>query len=82
MSMPPKASAPSKKPIMIGVKKATTPGAIISFNAAWVLISIQRALSGLPVPSIRPGISRNCRRISSTIVIAALPTEVIVNAAT
>ena len=80
--MPPNASAPSIQPTIIGVRKATTPGAIISFNAAWVLISIHRALSGLPVPSINPGISRNCLRISSTIVIAALPTEVIVKAAT
>ena len=58
------------------------PGKIISLNAAVVEISTQRAESGLAVPSMIPGISRNCRRTSSTIPCAARPTAVIVSAAT
>ena len=45
--------------------------------AAWVLMSTQRAVSGFAVPSSRPGISRNCRRTSSIISMAASPTALI-----
>jgi hypothetical protein len=47
-----------------------------------VEMSTQRALSGLAVPSMRPGISRNWRRTSSTMPPAARPTAVMVSAPT
>ena len=80
-SIPPSASLPNKRPTVIGAKMAVIPGRIISRRAAVVAISTHRALSGLAVPSIRPGISRNWRRISLTILKAARPTLVMVMAA-
>ena len=63
-----------------GATTAITPGTIISRNALRVLMSTQRAESGLAVPSISPGISRNWRRTSSTMPWAARPTACIVSA--
>ena len=56
---PPKGSAPKTKPIIIGVIIVINPGKIISFKAAFVEISTHFAYSGVPVPSIIPGISLN-----------------------
>ena len=53
---------------------AKAPGATISLIEAWVEISTHFSYSGLPVPSMIPGISRNWRRTSRTISMAALPT--------
>ena len=63
---------------------AIEPGSIISRIAAAVARSTMRAGSGSTpgLPSSRPGISRNWRRISSTIAPAARPTAFIVEAAT
>ncbi len=80
-SAPPRASTPKKRPTKIGTRMATTPGITISLSAAAVEMSTQRAESGLAVPSMMPGISRNCRRTSSTMPAAARPTAVIVSAA-
>ena len=78
---PPSASAPSRKPTAGGTATAITPGSNIFFSAALVAISMHFSLSGSALPSSRPGISRNCRRISSIISIAASPTAVMVIAA-
>ena len=51
------------------------PGNNISFNAALVEMSTHLAYSGVPFPSIIPGISLNWRRTSSTISMAAFPTD-------
>ena len=56
------------------------PGKIISLKAAFVEISTHLAYSGVPVPSIIPGISLNCLLTSSTISIAAFPTDSIARA--
>ena len=76
--VPPRASAPKVKPTNGGTATAITPGKSIRFNAAAVAMSTHLALSGSAVPSIRPGISRNCLLISSIISMAASPTAVIV----
>ena len=77
-SIPPSAAGPSKNPTTGGAPTASTPGAIIRFRAAVVAISIHRLESGCAVPSISPGISLNCRRISRIMSNAASPTAVIV----
>ncbi len=81
---PPSAFAPRDKPTMTGATIATTPGPTISRRAALVEISTQVCESGLTpsLPSSSPGISLNCRRISTTMSPAAFPTEVMVIAAT
>ena len=81
-NMPPRAAAPSTRPTTTGAITAVRPGRIISLSAAAVEMSTQRAASGFApsLPSSRPGISRNCRRISSTICPAARPTAVMVRA--
>ena len=83
-SNPPSDSGPKTRPTITGDATATTPGAIISLRAALVEMSTHLALSGLTpgLPSNKPSISRNWRRISVTISPAALPTLVIVMAAT
>ena len=58
-SMPPKAMGPRPKPTATGANTANRPGRIISRSAAAVLISTQRRVSGLALPSIKPSISRN-----------------------
>ena len=58
-----------------------TPGGIIRLIAAVVAMSTQRSVSGLALPSRRPGISRNWRRISLIMSKAASPTAVIVSEA-
>ena len=47
------------------------------FRADFVLMSTALPYSGLPVPSMMPGISLNCRLTSSTISAAAFPTALI-----
>ena len=81
---PPSASAPKATPTMTGASTATTDGPTISLRAAFVEMSTHVAESGLTpsFPSRRPSISRNWRRISSTIWPAAFPTESMVIAAT
>ena len=71
---------PVPRPIKIGVKIVSAPGNIISRSAALVEISTHLPYSGVPVPSMIPGISRNWRRTSFTISIAALPTDFIASA--
>ena len=55
------------------------PGSIIFFKDASVEIATHLSYSGLPVPSMIPGMVRNCLRTSSTIAIAASPTALIAN---
>src|SRR6476661_4231207 len=62
------------KPIIMGVSSAMAPGIIISRIAAWVLMATHFSYSGRPVPSMMPGISRNWRRTSWTMDMAARPT--------
>ena len=75
---PPRASADKPKPITGGAATAITPGMSMRFSAAEVAMSTHFAVSGVPVPSRRPGISRNWRRISGIISMAASPTAVMV----
>ncbi len=77
-SMPPNEVAPRPKPTTTGARTAMAPGTTMRLSAAVVAISTQRAVSGSAVPSKRPGISRNCRRISLIISNAASPTAVMV----
>ena len=65
---------------MIGVMIVSKPGKIISLKAALVEMSTHLAYSGTPVPSMIPGISLNCLRTSSTISMAAFPTDSIARA--
>ena len=76
--MPPNAIAPKPKPTTAGIATAITPGNIIFFKAALVAISTHFSESGSALPSIKPGISLNCLRISLIISNAASPTAVIV----
>ena len=62
------------KPTTTGTMRAIKPGAIISLMDAWVEMATHLSYSGLAVPSMMPGISRNCLLTSSTIFMAALPT--------
>ena len=50
------------------------PGASIFFIDASVDMATHLSYSGVPVPSMIPGIVLNCLLTSSTIAIAALPT--------
>ena len=59
-------------------KQLRAPGAIIFLKAALVAISTHLAVSGLALPSNKPGISLNCLLISLIISKAASPTAVIV----
>ena len=59
-----------------GASTGSSDGTIISWIAALVSRSTARPYSGLPVPSMMPGISRNCRRTSTTTAPAARPTAV------
>ena len=79
---PPKASM-SMNPTTNGTTTAKEPGIIISLSEASVEIATHLAESGVTpsFPSRRPGTSRNCRRTSSIIAVAARPTASIVNAA-
>ena len=74
---PPNTSGPNTKPMINGDKIAIAPGNIIFLSDASVEIATHLSYSGLPVPSIIPGIVRNWRRTSSTIAIAASPTALI-----
>ena len=56
-----------------GNNNGDQPRAIIRCRAALLAIAMQRALSGCAVPSRGPGISGNCRLISSAIPAAACP---------
>src|SRR5690606_30658 len=79
---PPRAFT-SMKPITRGITTARPPGISISLSAAPVEMSTHLAYSGSTpsLPSRRPGISRNWRRTSSIILLAARPTASIVRAA-
>ena len=52
----------------------SSEGMIISLMAAPVSMSTAVPYSGLAVPSMMPGMVRNCRRTSSTTLPAARPT--------
>lgn len=56
------------------------PGAIISMRAARVEMLMQALKSGSEVPWMIPGLLFSCLLISSTIPIAALPTDLMVKA--
>ena len=79
---PPSAST-SMNPITRGTTTASAPGASISRSDAFVEMATHAAESGSTpgVPSRRPGISRNWRRTSSIILLAARPTASMVRAA-
>ena len=64
----------------MGAETARSPGAIISWMADFVEIATHRAESGSAVPSINPGMLRNCRRTSSIILLADRPTAFMVRA--
>ena len=81
-SMPPSAFGPRPKPMTTGARTASEPGRIIRRSAARVAMSTQRAVSGLALPSRRPGISLNWRRTSTIMSKAASPTAVMVIALT
>ena len=83
ISMPPRLCVPKRKPTATGVRTATKPGATILLRAEFVAMVTQVAGSGFTpsFPSSSPGISLNWRRISSTMLNAASPTEVMVSAA-
>ena len=78
----PERGKPAAWPAIGVITKYTTIGAssgskdrrIISLIAALVSKSTLREYSGLPVPSMIPGMSRNWRRTSSTIAPAERPT--------
>jgi hypothetical protein len=55
------------------------PGSIIFLIDALVEMATHLSYSGLPVPSMIPGIVRNWRRTSSTIAMAASPTARMAN---
>ena len=74
---PPRTFGPRMKPIRIGDTTGIAPGTIIFWMAALVTISTQVPYWGLPVPSMIPLISRNCRRTSFTTSPAASPTAFI-----
>ena len=76
---PPNTSGPNKNPIINGATIAMAPGNIIFLIDASVEIATHLSYCGFPVPSIIPGISRNWRRTSSTIAIAASPTARMAN---
>ena len=87
----PDSSAPASRPPSIsmlmnpttrGRITASEPGMIISRREAFVEMSTHLAYSGVAdgSPSRSPGISRNCRRTSSIISLAARPTAWIVMA--
>ena len=69
-----------KKYTIIGDRTGNKEGNIISLIADFVKISTHLPYSGLPVPSMIPGISLNCLLTSSTTELAALPTAVILKA--
>ena len=56
---PPNTSGPNEKPIIKGDNKAIAPGNIIFFKEASVEIATHLSYSGLPVPSMIPGMVRN-----------------------
>src|SRR3546814_6446299 len=60
----------------MGDSTGSSEGMIISLIAALVSRSTQVPYSGLPVPSMMPGISLNWRRTSMTTAPAASPTAV------
>src|SRR5207245_1810792 len=65
---------PVNQPVSSGATTGISPRTIISRWAARVTRSTARPYSGWAVPSIRPLISRNCRRTSTTTWPAARPT--------
>ena len=77
ISNPTTPGTPKTTPMTTGTIIAISAGTTISFCAPLVAIATHFAYSGLPVPSIIPGISRNCRLTSSTILPAFLPTAFI-----
>ncbi|MNV41046.1 hypothetical protein D3C71_1326710 [compost metagenome] len=74
MSKPPSALGPSSRPTTMGTTTGSRLGITISLMAAVVSMSTALPYSGLAVPSMIPGISRNCRRTSTTTAPAARPT--------
>ena len=74
ISKPPKAAGPRVRPTTIGTTTGKRLGIIISLMAAVVSMSTAVSYSGLPVPSMMPLMSRNCRRTSTTTEPAARPT--------
>ena len=81
-SIPPRISAEeasantplSPKPTMMGDSRAMAPGSSISRIEALVEMATHFSYSGLALYSMMPGMSRNCRRTSCTMSMAALPT--------
>ncbi len=59
INKPPNAAGPSSKPTKIGATTGKSDGTIISLIAAVVSMSTALPYSGLPVPSMMPGISLN-----------------------
>ncbi len=59
INKPPKATGPKNTPTKMGTTTGKSDGIIISLMAAVVSMSTARPYSGLPVPSMMPGISRN-----------------------
>mmetsp|Transcript_2049 Transcript_2049/g.3986 ORF Transcript_2049/g.3986 Transcript_2049/m.3986 type:complete len:292 (+) Transcript_2049:887-1762(+) len=81
MRSPPNASRPNTKPHTNGEQMANTPGIIISMREALVEIATHSAKSGLRKGTASNSLnSRNCRRTSSIIRLAARPTANIVSA--
>src|SRR2546421_381827 len=78
ISMPPRAFGPRVKPTSRGATTGINPGTIISRCAARVTRSTARPYSGWAMPSIRPLISRNWRRTSTTTWPAARPAASVV----
>ena len=56
---PPRAYLPKNRPTAMGAMRLSTPGRTSSLKAPRVAMSTQRLLSGLALPSSKPGISRN-----------------------
>ena len=79
---PPSAST-SMNPMTSGTTTARAPGASISRSEPFVEMATHAAESGSTpgVPSRSPGMSRNWRRTSSIILLAARPTASMVSAA-
>ena len=74
---PARAYLPRTTPTSTGATMVIIEGASICFSAADVAISTHLPYSGFAVPSIRPFISRHCRRTSSTMSSVVTPTDFI-----
>ncbi|MNT10769.1 hypothetical protein D3C72_1456140 [compost metagenome] len=74
ISSPPSALGPRTRPTTMGTTTGSRLGITISLMAAVVSMSTALPYSGLPDPSMMPGMSRNWRRTSTTTAPAARPT--------